>query len=76
MKLTEAERWQFEDELVERLTMAGTMAELEAEIADLERLVKLAKNNEKHVPETKFEQLRGVVSRHLSRREERLLPSC
>lgn len=67
--LTEAERWQFEDELVERLTMA----ELEAEIADLERLFKLAKHNEKHVPETKFEELREVVSRHLAGREERLL---
>jgi SNF2 family DNA or RNA helicase len=71
--LTEADRWKFEDELVERLTMAGTMAELEAEIADLEGLVKLAKHNEKHVPETKFEDLREVVSRHLAGREERLL---
>jgi superfamily II DNA or RNA helicase len=71
--LTEADRWKFEDELVERLTMAGTMAELEAEIGDLEGLVKLAKHNEKHVPETKFEELREVVSRHLAGREERLL---
>ncbi len=71
--LTEADRWKVEDEMVERLTMAGTMAELEAEIADLERLVKLAKHNEKHVPETKFEELREVVSRHLAGREERLL---
>jgi superfamily II DNA/RNA helicase len=71
--LTEAERWHFEDDLVERLTMSETMAELEAEIEDLERLVKLAKANEKNVPETKFEELRGVVSAHLSGREERLL---
>jgi superfamily II DNA or RNA helicase len=71
--LTEAERWHFEDEIVERLTMAETMAELEAEIADLERLVKLAKHNEKHVPETKFEELREVVSQHLAGRQERLL---
>jgi len=33
--LVESERWHFEDELVERLTMAGTMAELETEIEDL-----------------------------------------
>ncbi len=71
--LAEAERWQFEDELVERLTMAETMAELENEIEDLERLVKLAKQNEKHVPETKFEELREVVSQHLAGRDERLL---
>jgi superfamily II DNA or RNA helicase len=71
--LTEADRWQFEDDLVERLTMAGTMAELENEIQDLERLVKLAKNNERNVPETKFEELRGVISQHLSGRDERLL---
>ncbi len=71
--LTEAERWQFEDELVERLTMAETMAELEAEIEDLDGLVKLAKLNEKNVPETKFEELRGVVSQHLAGRDERLL---
>jgi superfamily II DNA or RNA helicase len=71
--LTEAERWQFEDDLVERLTMSETMAELESEIEDLERLVKLAKANEKNVPETKFEELRSVVSAHLSGRDERLL---
>jgi superfamily II DNA or RNA helicase len=71
--LTEAERWHFEDELVERLTMAETMAELESEIEDLERLVKLAKTSEKSVHETKFEELREVLSQHLSGRDERLL---
>jgi hypothetical protein len=71
--LTEADRWHFEDDLVERLTMAGTMAELETEIEDLERLVDLANTNEKSVPETKFEELRGVVSQHLSGKDERLL---
>src|SRR5262249_6156874 len=34
--LTEAERWQFEDDLVERVTMAENMAELEAEIEELD----------------------------------------
>jgi len=71
--LPEAERWHFEDDLVERLTMAGTMAELDTEIEDLERLVNLAKTNEKNVPETKFEELRSVVSQHVSGRDERLL---
>ena len=71
--LTEEERWKFEDEVVERLTMAENMAELEAEIEELERLVKLARHTEKNVRETKFEELRGVVSQHLSGRQERLL---
>jgi len=71
--LTEAERWHFEDDLVERLTMAETMAELEAEIEDLERLVSLAKTNEKGVAETKFVELRDVVCQHLSGKNERLL---
>ncbi len=38
------------------------MAELEAEIDELEQLVKLAKHNEKHVPETK---LRGAAGGRL-----------
>lgn len=71
--LTEADRWKFEDDVVERLTMAENMAELETEVADLERLVKLAKSNEKNVPETKFEELRQVISQHVSGRDERLL---
>lgn len=73
--LTEADRWHFEDDLVERVTMAGTMAELEAEIDDLEKLVAMAKQMERNTSfrETKFEELRSVVSAHLSGREERLL---
>ncbi|HEY7489833.1 MAG TPA: DUF3883 domain-containing protein [Candidatus Tectomicrobia bacterium] len=71
--LTEAERWQFEDDLVERLTMAENMAELEAEIEDLERLVQLARHTERTVAETKFEELRQVLSQHISGRNERLL---
>lgn len=71
--LAEAERWKFEDDLVERVTMAENMAELEAEIEELEQLVQLARHTEKHVTETKFEELRSVVSNHISGREERLL---
>jgi len=71
--LTESERWHFEDDLVERLTMAENMAELEAEIAELDRLVQLARHTEKHVTETKFEELRTVISNHISGTLERLL---
>ena len=71
--LTESDRWKFEDDLVERLTMAENMAELEAEIEDLERLVQLARQTEKNVTETKFEELRSVISNHISGRNERLL---
>lgn len=73
--LTEGERWQFEDELVERVTMAENMAELETEIEDLDRLVKQAKALERNPAfrETKFEELRKVVSDYLSGRQERLL---
>ena len=66
--LAESERWHFEDDLVERVTMAENMAELEAEIEELDRLVKLAKHTERNVPETKFEELRSVVSQQLSGR--------
>ncbi len=71
--LTEAERWKFEDDVVERLTMAENMAELEAEIQELGSLVELARHTEKNVTETKFEELRSVISDHISGQDERLL---
>jgi len=71
--LAETDRWHFEDEVVERLTMAENMAELEAEIEELDRLVRQAKHTENNVAETKFEELRHVISEHLSGRAERLL---
>lgn len=71
--LAETDRWKFEDEMVERLTMAETMAELEAEIDDLKGLVALAKQTRRDAPETKFEELRKVLSEHISGRNERLL---
>jgi len=71
--LTEAERWKFEDDIVERLTLAGTMAELEAEIAELEQLVRKARHASQHINETKFEELRKVISEHVSGKNERLL---
>ena len=71
--LTEAERWRFEDDIVERLTMSENMAELEAEIEEVDRLVQLARHTEKNVRETKFEELRSVISQHISGSTERLL---
>jgi superfamily II DNA or RNA helicase len=71
--LTEAERWKFEDDLVERVTLAGTMAELEAEIAGLVELVRKAKHTTRHITDTKFEELRRVISEHVSGKNERLL---
>lgn len=73
--LTEAERWKFEDDVVERLTLASNMAELETEISDLERLVTKAKRTARNplFRETKFEELRQVISEHVSGKNERLL---
>jgi superfamily II DNA or RNA helicase len=71
--LAEADRWKFEDEAVERLTMAENMTELEAEIDELKVLVELARQTRKHHQETKFEELRKVVSEHISGKKERLL---
>ncbi|MEO1618682.1 MAG: helicase-related protein [Planctomycetota bacterium] len=71
--LTEAERWRFEDDIVERLTMAENMAELEAEIEEVDQLVQLARHTERNVRETKFEELRSVISQHISGSDERLL---
>ena len=71
--LTEADRWKFEDDVVERLTMAENMAELEAEIDELERLVELAKHTERNVTGNEVRGTPKVISEHLSGREERLL---
>ena len=71
--LAEIDRWRIEDDLVERLTMADNIFELETEIQELDRLVRQARHNEAHVPETKFKELREVISAHLSGKQERLL---
>lgn len=39
----------------------------------MDELVQLARHTERNVTETKFEELRGVISNHLSGRAERLL---
>src|SRR5262249_7937567 len=71
--LTEDERWRFEDDIVERLTMSENIFELETEIQELERILQRAKHNEKNVKETKFEELRQVIGENVSGRDERLL---
>ncbi|MBV8554832.1 MAG: DEAD/DEAH box helicase, partial [Planctomycetaceae bacterium] len=71
--LAESDRWKFEDEAVERLTMAENMTELEAEIDELKMLVELARQTRKAAQETKIEELRKVTSEHISGRNERLL---
>jgi superfamily II DNA or RNA helicase len=71
--LDERERWRLEDEAVERLTLAENMAELDAEIAHLEELVKLARQTQKVGMETKFEELREVLQQHIAGTSEKLL---
>jgi superfamily II DNA or RNA helicase len=71
--LAESDRWRFEDEVVERLTLAANMAELETEIAELDELVRKARHARRNVTETKFEELRSVISEHVSGKTERLL---
>lgn len=71
--MDERERWRLEDDLVERLTLAQNMAELDTEIEELQRLVALAKRTQREAVETKFEQLREVIGKHLAGTKEKLL---
>jgi len=71
--MNERERWRLEDELVERLTLAENMAELEAEIEELGRLVNLARRVQRTSKETKFEELRDVIEKHIAGTQEKLL---
>jgi superfamily II DNA/RNA helicase len=59
--LPELERWQKENELLEKLSSADTLAELKEEIATLEELIKLAKQAERKEIETKLTQLKKVI---------------
>ena len=59
--LAEHDRWRYEQEAIERFTLAKTLRELEEEIGHLDRLVDLAKAAERQGTETKLEQLRRVV---------------
>lgn len=57
----ELERWKQEEELIERLTAAATRNELEAEIAQLDAVIQLARQVERSDEETKLAQLRQLL---------------
>ena len=57
----ELERWRKEEELIERLTAAATRNELEAELAQLEAIIQLARRVERSGEETKLVQLRRLL---------------
>jgi len=57
----EIERLRQEEELVERLTAAETREELQAEISQLEELIRLAKQAERREIERKLDELRKVM---------------
>ncbi len=59
--LEENERWQKEEELLEKLTSAETLDELKIEIDMLNNLVQLARDVEKQEIETKLNRLREVI---------------
>ena len=59
--LEEKERWKKEEELLEKLTSAETLEELNDEIGKLRELVLLAKEVEKKEIETKLNQLKKVM---------------
>jgi superfamily II DNA or RNA helicase len=59
--LEETERLRIEEELLQKLTSAGTLDELKDEIERLEELVKLAREVEKMEIETKLIQLKKVM---------------
>lgn len=70
----EGERWKYEDEILEKLTVAETLDELEEEINKLDGLVKLAKEAERKEIETKLDELRKVMaSEGLKSNGEKLL---
>ena len=59
--LPEEERWEREEELLEKLTSADTVYELKAEIEQLDRLISLARRTERGESETKLQELRKVI---------------
>ncbi len=58
----EAERFQQEEELLERLTAAETREELQSEIDTLADLIRLARDAERREVETKLNELRKVTA--------------
>jgi superfamily II DNA or RNA helicase len=72
--LEEKERWDKEEELLEKLTSAETIEELKDEIEKLEELVALAKEVEKKEIETKLGELKKLMEdEKLQQTETKLL---
>jgi superfamily II DNA or RNA helicase len=72
--MPEIERWEREEELLEKLTSSRTLEELKEEIDKLEVLIQLAKEVEKKEIETKLNELRNVMeTEKLKERGEKLL---
>ena len=71
--IEERERWEREEEILQRLTMAGNKEELKLEIDVLGDLVELAKNAEKIGDESKLVELKGVIKAELINEERKLL---
>jgi len=70
----EPERLKAEEELLERLTAAETREELQLEIEQLQNLIQLARQAERHGVETKLAKLREVIQdRQLRSSGEKLL---
>ncbi|MCS7301716.1 MAG: DEAD/DEAH box helicase [Fimbriimonadales bacterium] len=61
-EMEEQERVPLEEEMLEKLTNARTLEELRAEIATLDRLVRLAREAERQDVETKFRELTEVLT--------------
>jgi superfamily II DNA or RNA helicase len=59
--LEERERWQKEEELLEKLTSAETLDELREEISVLDELIRLAREAEKKEIETKLNELKQLI---------------
>lgn len=72
--LEERERWEKEEELLEKLTSAETLEELKDEIEKLKELVAISKEVEKKEVETKLNELRKLMeAEKLQETETKLL---
>ena len=59
--LQESERWAKEEEMLEKLTSADSLDELQIEIQELEKIITLAKKAEKQEIETKLTELKKLM---------------
>lgn len=73
-EMEENQRWQQEEELLEKLTSAETLEELQVEIDKLEELAALARDVEKKEIETKLNRMRDLLQQEqLQTTETKLL---